>query len=61
MEDLELVESLAQKEIDARKGEIKNIGELDIRILAIHDRVREYLPPNRLRRATEVWELDWFG
>lgn len=56
-----MAEARARQELDAKRGEIKNIGDLEIHFLSIHDREREYLPPNRLRRALAGWEMDWFG
>lgn len=35
--------------------------ELQINLAAIHDREREYLPPNKLYRSLAGWEMDWFG
>lgn len=58
---LAMEEAGARREIDAKRGEIENIGDVEIRSMMIFDREREYLPPNRLRRAIAGWEMDWFG
>jgi hypothetical protein len=55
------VETGAWKEINRRKIEIENNPDLDIRFLSIHNRAREYLPPDKLKRPQAGWEMDWFG
>ncbi|KAL2064944.1 hypothetical protein VTL71DRAFT_4084 [Oculimacula yallundae] len=34
---------------------------VQVTVGAIHDRERETLPANKLRRETQGWEMDWFG
>ena len=58
---LEAAEQGAQQQIDAMRERITNIGTLEVSLLAVHGREKEYLPPNRLRRGLQGWEMDWFG
>jgi len=54
-------ETSAWTYIQAGRGELKHGDELEIRVLSIHDREREYLPPGKLKRPIEGWQMDWFG
>jgi hypothetical protein len=49
------------KDIEARRGELKRSNDLEIRVLAIHNREREHLPSHLMRRQQQGWEMDWFG
>jgi hypothetical protein len=56
---LESAEKRISQQIDAKRGEIENISDLEIELLAIHGREREYLPPNRLKSLYKVGR--WTG
>jgi len=49
------------KDVEARRGELKPCNDLEIRVLAIHNREREHLPPHLMRRQQQGWEMDWLG
>lgn len=59
--ELEKAETNIMQIIDGSREKIKNNADLDIKVLAIHGREREYLPSNKLKRAQAGWEMDWFG
>lgn len=59
--DLKKAEERITREIGARRGDGKHVGELEINLAAIHRRSRENLPPDRLTRVLEGREMDWFG
>jgi len=60
-EDFNKKEAYAKGDISRRKGEMVDNVDLQIELMSIHDRNREILPPGKLRRPIQGWEMDWFG
>ena len=59
--NLDEFERNAWHTIKEKRSELDVRSALEIQLLAIHDREREYLPSEVLRRPLAGWEMDWFG
>jgi hypothetical protein len=60
-DDFRHTEQYAKGNIAMRRRELKNNVDVKIDLMSIHQRGREYLPMDQLKRPLQGWEMDWFG
>lgn len=61
IEELESMVNFANIVIEEKVGKLENSGSVKIELMSIYGREREVLPPNRVKRGLQGWQLDWFG